>query len=1085
MVQNSFITNQDKLLSDIINGILPKSQAIDILVGYFYFSGYKLISDNLLDKKVRILVGLDIDTTVTKNLREIDSFIKFNKSRTLIKEEYFSNFVRLFNETDFFDNHAKLEGFTLFYNKIKNGTLEIRKTEDPCHAKLYIFNYRDDVNENGEVPGTVITGSSNLSYEGLSGRVEINARFNDKQSHIDASFIFNELWDSSVVIADRDTVPDFDVKVIKKIWYNRLFSPYLMYLRVLKEYFTIPTIDNIMTPFDITDGRFANLKYQTDAVQMAINAIRNHNGVIVSDVVGLGKSVIASSVARNLHLRTIVICPPHLEEQWKAYRDDFGFTATVFSSGKLEEALAYYERIVKESESYLIIVDEAHRYRNEYTLDYAILHQLCSGNKAILLTATPFNNRPDDIYAMVKLFQIPTKSTLKTVENLGAKFKELISKYKQLQKDQREKRISNDEAKIEAEKIAKEIRSIIAPLVIRRSRIDLQEIPEYAEDLCRQNIQLVIPNDPVELEYDLSGLKEQYLSTLNKISAVDESVNDGTYRFKAARYSPVLYLKEELIAELSKKLEEKTGVELNLLLGRQANVAIFMRRLLVRRFESSEYAFRKSLEYMIESSEHILKWIETTGKVPIYKKGNLPDVEDLYSTDDDGNESVTELYEKYEKRGFFEIELKYIKEKEFVADIKADIELLKGILKQWFGKEKDIQNDPKLDSFKQILAKQIANEPQRKIIVFTEFADTADYLGQALQASGLPVFKYTSADASITNKNTINANFNAGEKKSYQKDDYKILVATDAISEGYNLHRAGTIINYDIPYNPTRVIQRIGRINRVNKKMFNQLFIYNYFPTDVGESETRTKEISTLKMAMVHAIMGEDTKALTKDEEIQSYFLEQYRRENAAKEEASWDNRYRTFLNSVKGTADYEEAIQMPHRAKTGRNVDKPNKGVLLFGKKGDDFVFKIGDSEGNIHQLTAEEAIGLFEALPTESPRDLSNEFDSIYQTTKSHLFQSESRDKNEKQRIEALQKVKVMITKKVLPTDYLKDLKNVIENDGLAGYELRYINKLKPSEYSELPEQFDNYYIARIIETYNRVDDGAESIILAEELI
>ncbi len=245
----------------------------------------------------------------------------------------------------------------------------------------------------------------------------------------------------------------------------------------------------------------------------------------------------------------------------------------------------------------------------------------------MLLTATPFNNRPDDIYAMVKLFQIPTKSTLKTVENLGAKFKELISKYKQLQKDQRDKRISDKEAKAEAERIAKEIRSIIAPLVIRRSRIDLQEIPEYAEDLRQQNIQLVIPNDPVELEYDLSGLKDLYLSTLNRISAVDETVHDGPYRFKAARYSPVLYLKEELVPELAKKLEEKTGVELNLLLGRQANVAKFMRRLLVRRFESSEYAFRKSLEYMIESSKHILKWIETTDKVPIYKKGNLPDVE--------------------------------------------------------------------------------------------------------------------------------------------------------------------------------------------------------------------------------------------------------------------------------------------------------------------------------------------------------------------------------------------------------------------------------------------------------------------------
>ena len=174
----------------------------------------------------------------------------------------------------------------------------------------------------------------------------------------------------------------------------------------------------------------------------------------------------------------------------------------------------------------------------------------------------------------------------------------------------------------------------------------------------------------------------------------------------------------------------------------------------------------------------------------------------------------------------------------------------------------------------------------------------------------------------------------------------------------------------------------------------------------------------------------------------------------------------------------------MPHRAKTGRSVDKPNKGVLLFSKKGDDFVFKIGNSDGIIYQLTAEEAIGLFEALPSEEPKPLSENFDSIYQATRSHLFQSDSQDKNEKQRIEALQKIKVMMTKKALPADYLKDLKKVIENDGLAGYELRFINKLKPSEYAKLPEQIDNYYISRIIETYNHVDDGEESIILAEEL-
>lgn len=1084
MEQNSFITNQEKLLSDIINGILPKSKAVDILVGYFYFSGYKLISENLQDKNVRILVGLDIDTTITKNIREMDSLTNANKSRAQIKEEYFVNFVRLFNETDFFDSQTKLDGFTLFYNKLKNGSLEIRKTDDPCHAKLYIFNYKDDISENGEVPGAVITGSSNLSYEGLSGRVEINSRFNDKQSHIDASAIFNELWESSVVIADKETIPDFDRKVIKKIWYDRLFSPYLMYLRVLKEYFTIPTTENLLTPYDITDGKFSNLKYQTDAVQMAINAIHNHNGVIVADVVGLGKSIIASTVARNLRTRVLVICPPHLEEQWKGYRDDFGFTASVFSSGKMEEALNYYQRIVKPDEQYLIVVDEAHRYRNEYTNDYSNLHQLCSGNKVMLLTATPFNNRPDDIYSMLKLFQIPTKSTLKTVDNLGAKFKELIAAYKQLQKDQRDGKASDDEVSKEAGKIANEIRSIISPLVIRRSRIDLMGIPEYAEDLKQQNIQLIIPNDPVELDYDLSSLKELYLDTLDRISEdKNNTKSSGRYRFKAARYSPVLYIKEELRQELSDVLEEKTGVELNLLLGRQANVAKFMRRLLVRRFESSEYAFKMSLEYMLNSSAQILKWIEEKGKMPIFKKGNLPDVDDFYKTDDDGNELITETYEKYEKRGFFEIDMKYIKEA-FVEDIKSDMALLRDIQEKWFRKDGKIHNDPKLESFKTILKRQIESESKRKILVFTEFADTADYLGNALQDYGLPVFKYTSADASQANKNIINANFNAGEKAHLQKDDYKILVATDAISEGYNLHRAGAVINYDIPYNPTRIIQRIGRINRVNKKVFNELYIYNYFPTDVGENETRTKEISTLKMAMIHAIMGEDTKVLTKDEEIQSYFLEQYRKEMSKSEEASWDLKYLKLLNAAKGTEIYEESMAIPHRARTSRTAEKPLQGVLMFGKKGNDFVFKLGNKDGKVVQLTAEQAIGLFEAEQDEKPAALSENFDTAYQITKAKLFGSEAQDKNEKIRIEAMQKVKVMLSKKALPTDYLKDLMKAIQSDGLSGYELRFINKMKPSEYTKLPEQIDEYYINRIIKTCNHVDDGEESIILAEEL-
>lgn len=1080
-MSNSFITNKEKFLSDIINGILPKTNAVDILVGYFYYSGYSQLSEKLQDKQIRILVGLDIDLHISKRISEVENFRKGFVSRNLVKEEYYAQFITLFNDSDLLDSADKLEQFKMFYGKILDGTLEIRKTLEPCHSKMYLFAYNDQMNEGGELPGVLITGSSNLSYQGLKGRLELNARFNDKLEYEEGKKLFDELWENSVVIANKDNLDEWNNKVMKRIWYEQLYSPFLMYIRVLKEYFNIPTVNNILTPHDITEGKYSNLRYQTDAVQMALNALHNHNGAIVADVVGLGKSVIASTIARNLKLRTIIVCPPHLYKQWEGYRDEFGFTATVFSSGKIEEALLHYQELVNPGEQFLIIIDEAHRFRNEYTQDYALLHNLCFNNKVLLLTATPFNNQPADIYALIKLFQIPTNSTLKTVENLGATFKDLIGKYKKLREEQREGKKTDEEIKTQVSDMAKKIRSIISPLVVRRSRLDLLDIPEYAEDLKQQHIQLVLPDDPEELEYDLSGLKALYLSTLERISPSEEGGN--VFHFKAARYSPALYIHEDLQEKLAKELEDKTGVNFNLLIGRQANISKFMRHLLVARFESSVAAFQASLGYMIQSSEHMLRWIEKRNKIPVFKKGNLPDVSAFYDTSDDGMEEIEELFEKYEARGFFEIDMKYVKDN-FVADVESDIRLLKSLREQWFGKDNTIKSDPKLDSFIRIVQEKMKNEPERKLIVFSEFADTVNYLGDALAKAGLPVMKYTSADATPANKDLIRANFDAGMKPALQRNDYHVLIATDAISEGYNLHRAGAIFNYDIPYNPTRVIQRIGRINRVNKKVFEHLYIYNYFPTDVGEAETRTKEISTLKMAMIHAIMGEDTKALTKEEEVKAFFKERYRKEFARSEEASWDTPYRKLLNGLKGTEDYDAALEIPHRARTARKAEKPKKGVLMFGRKGEDFVFKIGDATNPPVMISAEEAISLFEADRHEEPVDLSKNFDTVYQRVKSSLFSSDVREQNEKEQINAYRKIRSFANNQILSQDYLEDLVQVVRADALSGYEIRFINQLALKDAAQLPLKISAEYLARIIKYQNKVDDGEETLILSEEL-
>ena len=429
--------------------------------------------------------------------------------------------------------------------------------------------------------------------------------------------------------------------------------------------------------------------------------------------------------------------------------------------------------------------------------------------------------------------------------------------------------------------------------------------------------------------------------------------------------------------------------------------------------------------------------------------------------------------------------MKYIRKDEYLADMLSDLRLLQEIRDEWFGPSNEILFDHKLDEFKKLLKKQRSEDPRRKIVVFTEFADTANYLGEALKDEGLGVFKYTSKESSTVNRKTIRANFDAGEKLENQKDDYQVLIATDAISEGYNLHRAGTIFNYDIPYNPTRVIQRIGRINRINKKMFDKLFIYNYFPTDIGEQETRTKQISTLKMAMIHAIMGEDTKVLTSDEQVNAFFKERYRKELSSSEELSWDTKYRELLNQVRYTDDMADALAIPHRSRIGRNCDKPIQGVIIFGKKGNDFVFKLGQKgDEDPISISAEEAFSLFEATPEESAVKVSKDFNDVYQLVKGKLFKDSGETTEDKSKYEAYNKLKLWSQSRLLPKDYLEDLIALLQSGNLTGEEVRFINKQTSRTANLVQEKITEDYIRRSIMKMNAVEEGEETLIMAEEI-
>ena len=1082
-MSGKLITNQTTTLSDLFLSILPETKDICFLVGYFYFSGFPEFYKNVKDKKMRILVGLDIDVDLMNKVKEYEQFGQKRISKSRDQLQYYEKLVKLFNKTNFFDNVDQQEAFKVFYDKIKDGTLEIRKTAEPNHAKMYLF---EDAGNDPTLPGHMIVGSSNLSLQGLKKRNELNVVFHDVDYN-EGKELFDKLWETATPIADSNTIDLFEKNVIENIWYDKLPSPYAIYLRVLKEFFEIKKSDTAFKSPHMINSKYSDFEYQTDAIKSGLDKLDRHNGVIIADVVGLGKSIIASTIAANINLPVVIITPPHLKNQWEDYCQEFGFyyRSHIYTNGKIEDAVKHFSENF--DQQLLVIIDEAHKYRNQKNNDYIKLHQLCQGNKVVLLTATPYNNRPHDIYSLLKLFQIPGKSTLKNIDNLGAEFDNLIAEYNKI-----EKKAKKDDAELiafnsNAQKIAKRILNIISPVVIRRSRKDLEIISRYKKDLEAQNVSFPIVKDPVLKEYNLGKMEALYVKTLEAIYEKDgdeNAENPNEFYYKAARYKPLQYVKENRIDQIKRKIEEE-GLEFDFFQRSQKNLADFMRRLLVHRFESSVYAFKISLENMISASKNILNWIKVRETIPIYKKGDLPDIESmLESSNDDGpdilgNYKIEEQIANLSNKGLFEISIEDICP-EYIDDIKTDISILEKIKLEWFGNDGKIIADPKLDSFYTEVSTMLKNEPQRKIVVFTEFADTAEYLTKELKNKGVAVFGYSSRHASEQNKKIIRTNFDAGVPKNLQQNTYSVLIATDAISEGYNLHRAGTIFNYDIPYNPTRVVQRIGRINRVNKKVFDELYICNYFPSVIGEKDVKVKRITTIKMKMIHAIMGGDMKILTDDEELfLSEFNRKIREMEDIQEQKSWDAEYREEWEQAKQHPIYKEALKVCQRTKIAR-LSSDRDGVIIFGKRGDECVFKWANKyDDNIETLIPENALPILKALASEKAEKVSSSFYKTYNNLVKNLFSSNENPMS-KMRGKALAKVRAWSSNNISEDeDYLNLLQNVIEFDGLPDYSS--ITKAKSC--IELQKNISFQYLEKIIEASEKIDEEPENVILAEE--
>ena len=1091
-----FIDHVNRNMFDALTDALKNSDRVDIAVGYFFFSGFKALAESFKDKKIRILVGKEIDPACVPDI------IKYSKlndeslekwaprkptnSALQLKQNYVDALIEFVNNSDTFDEEVSESAFKMFAEKIANGSLEIKvtKRDNPYHGKLYLLHNKEEIQEQRKLPGTVIVGSSNLTWSGLIGQGELNKELTSTEEFDAANKIFLDLWDSSeaITVADLSCADEFLATIKKKLWIYQQPTPYELYMRVLHELFKKPDdFHKIQTPSSITDGAFLDLEYQTDAIRIALDRLDKFDGVIIADVVGLGKSIIGSAVAYNLGMNTVILAPPHLVPQWEDYKEIFGIKGSkVYSSGNIP---VVYEKYADSSKPILLIIDEAHRFRNEDTNDYKLLHQICRSNpdnKVILLTATPFNNSPQDIFALMKLFQTPGRATIRSVDNLSMRFRELIAKYKKLRIELRKSSKTNLDK--EKKEIARETRRFLEPIVIRRSRLDLEKISRYKKDLETQNISFPTIQGPTLLTYDLKELSELYIDTLSKISSDQTDQSQG---YIGARYKPATYVKER------EKFLERFGEAFDDgdLKVAQTNLSEFMRKLLVMRFESSKYAFRTTLERMIANNKLIINWWSQMGIVPIMKKGNLPDPDDFALDDGIGSDDFESKLEKLrESKGLLEVPAEWIDEK-FILDVTSDTKLLEQIHHSWFEDADLALLDPKLDELEMQIKKLLKENPERKIVVFSSYADTVNSIANGLSDRGMVgVLAFTAADSSRDSRKILLSNFDASYALGPQQNEYQVLICTDALSEGVNLHRAGVIFNYDIPYNPTRVVQRIGRINRINKKVFDVIHIYNFFPTVIGNSIVSIKAISTLKKALINSIMGDDVRALTPDENLETFFMDEFVQADKGEEDLSWDAAFiEEYENAVKVSSVLQKIEQIPRRSRISRNSKQMDLG-LVFSKHGQSTIFISAQPEADPEILSTEEALNLFKADPDEQGSEMSQKFPPLFKAVRDKLDSKHELPVIKGRRNDALNLLEALRLQLPAASSYCVDLIKIIRDlddiDEGTLKDLAQIREKTPEKIYEIVKSaVPESHVRNILARVQRMEDEAHTILLAEE--
>lgn len=916
IIHSNFFTNKNgNTLMKEFEGILQHNQNIknlDAVVGFLRASGYfslRPFLDNI--NLVRILIGIDVDKYIAQAANQGRIFFGAEEE---VREECLRKIRRDIESSNY--KKEVEDGMFQMIQDLIDGKLELRAhPSKKIHAKLYIL-YPDEFNQYSQ--GVAITGSSNLSGNGLGISEDKQYEFNVKLDRYDdvkfAKDEFEQLWKE----AEGCAITAEDVKAsVDRTYLKGDVKPYDLYIKMLMEYFSdrvLATDDN--NPFDMPEG-YTKYDYQMDAVVEGYQKLIRYDGFFLADVVGLGKTVIATMIAKKFLIengrdktKILVVYPPAVEQNWKATFKDFGIDkyAKFVTNGSLSKVLDEENYNYWNADEYdLILVDEAHKFRSHTTSAFEQLQEICKmprieqGNipgykkKVMLISATPMNNTPADIYNEIQLFQDPRRCTIDGVANLTAFFSPLIKEFQQLRKD------PNFDV-TQFKKLAEHVRDrVIKPLTVRRTRTDIESVARYNKDV-NGFPKVERPNaSSYELNEHLADLFESAMQTLDK-------------KLTYARYQAIAYLKPEVSNGLYDNAE---------LISR--SLAGIRKNGLVKRLESSFYAFQVSLSNFRQANQNMLDMFNRD-KVFIAPDLDINNLLESGYTDEEIEEKLNAKAEDNPKNSVFKAE---DFKPEFIEMLQGDQETLEKMCKAW---EKITDaDDSKFAKFNELLKHELFKEdrnPEQKLVVFSESVDTVKYLERRINRKDILVI---SADNRSKLFKTIRENFDANYKTKL--NDYNIILTTDVLAEGVNLHRANVIVNYDTPWNSTRLMQRIGRVNRIGS-VSKHIYNYVFYPSREGNREINLNQIALSKIQTFHSTFGEDNQIYSQqeilDRDLTKLFDEGRKKQ---KEEANQELPFYEELRTLYKTnrREYNRIEKLSLRSRTGREK-RTIEGVTLTG---------------------------------------------------------------------------------------------------------------------------------------------------------